>query len=70
MPDASCSTIVHYMSGPSKAKGLAPKLAGGKGRVVWQWRAESNITPGKWPINVSGRKGEERWELQTAFEVR
>ena len=69
-PGASCSIIVHYMSGPSKAKGLVPKLADGKGRVVWQWRVESNITPGKWPINVSCRKGEERGELQTAFEVR
>lgn len=69
-PGASCSIIVHYMSGPSQAKGLVPKLADGKGRVVWQWRVESNITPGKWPINVSCRKGEERGELQTAFEVR
>lgn len=46
-PAASCSIVVRYKSGPSKAKGLVPKLADGKGRIVWTWRLGSNTTPGK-----------------------
>ena len=40
-PGASCSITVLYKSGPSRAKGLGPKMADGKGRVVWQWRMGS-----------------------------
>jgi len=69
-PGASCSITVQYKSGPSRAQGLVPKVADGKGRVGWLWRVGSNTTPGKWPIIVSCRKGEERGELKTAFEVR
>ncbi len=69
-PGASCSITVLYKSGPSRAKGLGPKTADGKGRVVWQWRVGSNTTPGEWPIIVSCSKGEERRQLRTAFEVR
>ena len=69
-PGASCSITVLYKSGPSRAKGLGPKMADGKGRVVWQWRVGSNTTPGEWPIIVSCSKGVERRQLRTAFEVR
>ena len=69
-PGANCSITVLYKSGPSRAKGLGPKMADGKGRVVWQWRVESNTMSGKWPIIVSCSKGEERRQLRTAFEVR
>ena len=44
----------------ARAKGLGPKMADGKGRVVWQWRVGSNTTPEEWPIIVSCSKGEER----------
>ena len=69
-PGASCSITVLYKSGPSRAKGLGPKMADGKGRVVWQWRVGSNTTPGEWPIIVSCSKGAERRQLRTAFKVR
>ena len=34
-PGASCTIVVRYKSGPSWAKGLMPKMADGKGRVVY-----------------------------------
>src|SRR6266849_9944118 len=55
---------------PARAKGLGPKMADGKGRVVWQWRVGSNTTPEEWPIIVSCSKGEERRQLRTAFAPR
>ncbi len=69
-PGASCAIVVRYKSGPSKAKGLVPKLADGKGRIAWTWRVGSNTTPGKWPIEVNCQKGEARGVLKTSFEVR
>ena len=51
--------------GVAIAEGFALREA-----LLGQWRVESNITPGEWPINVSCREGEERGGLQTAFEVR
>ena len=69
-PGASCAIVVRYKSGPSKAKGLVPKLADGKGRVAWTWRVGSNTTPGKWPIDVSCEKGADRGAVKTSFEVR
>ena len=69
-PGATCSITVRYKSGPSRAKGLVPKTAGAKGRVVWQWRVGSNTTPGRLPIDVSCEKGEARGEVRTTFEVR
>src|SRR5713226_6337541 len=49
-PGANCSIVVHYKSGPSRAKGLVPKVASSSGRVSWTWRVGSNTTPGRWPI--------------------
>lgn len=69
-PGATCSITVRYKSGPSRAKGLVPKTADAKGRVVWQWRVGSNTTPGRWPIDVTCEKGEVRGEVRTSFEVR
>ena len=69
-PGASCSLTVHYKSGPSRAKGLVPKAADGKGRVARTWRVGSNTTPGKWPIEVSCQKGETRGSVRASFEVR
>jgi micrococcal nuclease len=69
-PGAICAITVHYKSGPSRARGLVPKPADRKGRVVWQWRVGSNTTPGRWPVDVTCEKGEARGEVRTSFEVR
>ena len=45
-PGANCSIVVHYKSGPSRAKGLIPQVASSSGRVSWKWRVGSNTTPG------------------------
>jgi hypothetical protein len=68
-PGANCSIVVHYKSGPSRAKGLVPKVASSSGRVSWTWRVGSNTTPGRWPIVVTCEKDMDRGELRTAFEV-
>ncbi len=68
-PGANCSIAVHYKSGPSRAKGLIPKVASSSGRVSWTWRVGSNTTPGRWPIVVTCEKGTDHGELRTSFEV-
>jgi hypothetical protein len=68
-PGANCAIVVHYKSGPSRAKGLIPKVASGSGRVSWTWRVGSNTTPSRWPIVVTCEKGMDRGELRTNFEV-
>jgi hypothetical protein len=68
-PGTNCSIVVHYKSGPSRAKGLVPKVASSSGRVSWTWRVGSNTTPGQWPIVVTCDKGAEHGELRTSFEV-
>ncbi|SRR6266851_490414 len=68
-PGANCSITVHYKSGPSRAKGLVPKVASNSGRVSWTWRVGSNTTPGRWPIVVTCEKGTDRGELRTEFQV-
>jgi micrococcal nuclease len=69
-PGAACVIAVRYKSGPSRARGLVPKTADGKGRVAWLWRVGSNTTPGQWPIEVTCEKGAARGSLRTTFEVR
>ena len=68
-PEANCSIVVHYKSGPSRAKGLVPKVASSSGRVSWTWRVGSNTTPGRWPIVVTCEKSMDHGELRTSFEV-
>ena len=68
-PGANCSIVVRYKSGPSRAKGLIPKVASSSGRLSWTWRVGSNTTPGRWPIVVTCDKGTDHGELRTAFEV-
>jgi len=69
-PGASCTIVVLYKSGPSRAKGLDPQTADGQGRITWRWRVGSKTTPGRWPIIVRCEKGAESGELLTSFEVR
>jgi hypothetical protein len=68
-PGANCSIVVHYKSGPSRAKGLVPKVASSSGRVSWTWRVGSNTTAGRWPIVVTCERGLDHGELRTSFEV-
>jgi hypothetical protein len=69
-PAASCAITVLYKSGPSKAKGLDPKLADRSGFVQWRWRVGSNTTPGQWPVVVACEHDGNRCELRTMLEVR
>jgi len=69
-PAASCAITVLYESGPSRAKGLDPKLADRSGFVQWRWRVGSNTTPGRWPIVVTCEHEGNRGELRTVLEVR
>jgi hypothetical protein len=65
-PARACSIIVHYKSGPSRAKGLYTKRPV-RGLVSWTWRVGTNTTPGRWKITVScGSAG----TLNTSFVVR
>ncbi len=69
-PGAACSIEVRYRSGPSKARGLEPKVADQRGAVTWQWQVGSKTTRGRWPIVVTCSKGSDRGSLYTSFEVR
>ena len=70
VPAAACSIEVRYRSGLSKARGLEPKVADGRGAVSWQWQVGSGTTRGRWPIVVTCGKGSDRGSLYTSFEVR
>jgi micrococcal nuclease len=50
---ANCSIVVRYKSGPSKAKGLEPKVADGNGKAVWSWNVGSNTSSGTYPVTVT-----------------
>lgn len=69
-PGARCLIAVRYKSGPSRARGLGPTTADGRGRVAWTWRVGTNTTPGTWPISVVRSEGEQRATLETSFTVR
>lgn len=70
MPGARCLITVRYKSGPSRAAGLASKMADSKGRASWTWRVGTRTTPGEWPIFVTCSSGEEEATLETSFVVR
>lgn len=70
MPGTLCLITVRYKSGPSKASGLAPKTADGRGVVTWTWRVGTRTTPGRWPIIVTCSAGGRQGTLETSFEVR
>jgi competence protein ComEC len=52
-PNASCSIVVSYKSGPSHASGLGSKIADSSGAVSWTWKVGSGTTSGTWPISVT-----------------
>jgi hypothetical protein len=69
-PNANCQIVVHYKSGPSKARGLIPKTADSKGKVSWTWRVGSRTTIGDWPITVTCLINSRRILYQASLEVR
>jgi hypothetical protein len=50
---ASCSIVVRYKSGPSKAQGLGPLKVDGSGVGSWTWLVGSRTTHGSWPITIT-----------------
>lgn len=52
-PGALCTIQVRYRSGPSKARGLEPKIAGEFGLVEWRWHVGRQTRAGEWPIDVA-----------------
>lgn len=68
-PGAACTITVNYKSGPSRARGLVPKTAGGDGLVSWTWIVGTRTTPGEWPITVTCSAGGRQGTLETAFVV-
>ena len=56
-PGATCSIVVRYKSGPSKAAGLAPQTAAGAGIVSWTWKVGASTTPGSWPVTLTCTQG-------------
>src|SRR5437016_5367210 len=41
-PGVSCTIVVYYKSGPSRAKGLTAKTTNGAGLVSWSWFIGTN----------------------------
>jgi len=52
-PGASCTITVYYPSGPSRASGLEPKIAGENGIVEWTWKVGTRTTPGQHKIVIT-----------------
>lgn len=67
--DASCSIVVRYKSGPSKAAGLYPKTASGAGDVAWSWRVGTSTTLGSWPITITCSSGSATATASTSITV-
>jgi hypothetical protein len=68
-PGAACTIAVTYKSGPSRAKGLGPKIADNQGLIFWTWIVGTRTTPGQWPISVNCSAGGKQGTLETSFLV-
>ena len=69
-PEAQCSIVVYYKSGPSTAQGLYTKQAGINGDVSWTWKVGTRTTPGSWKIVVTATYKGKRASQETSFTVR
>lgn len=65
-PNISCSIVVTYKSGASKAQGLTDKTSDAAGAVTWTWAIGGNTTAGTWPIDVTcgGARGHATFVVQ------
>ena len=68
-PGAECAITVVYKSGPSRARGLEPKVADTAGQIAWVWRVGTNTSPGTWPIFIECVFGQQKTETETEFTV-
>ena len=69
VPNASCTITVIYKSGPSKARGLEPKVVDSNGKISWSWVVGTNTTPGTWPIIVTSKWQNGSDKLSASFKV-
>ena len=67
-PNMSCSIVVNYKSGPSKAAGLGPATSDGAGNVSWTWIVGGNTTVGSWPITVTCGNGSAQTYIRVTLE--
>lgn len=68
-PGAACTIMVIYKSGPSRAKGLGPKISDREGLVAWNWIVGTRTTPGSWPVNVECSAGNRHGAVQVYLVV-
>ncbi len=59
---------VHYLSGISKARGLAAQTAAEDGYLYWSWTVSRRTTPGEYFIAVV-RENDERDRIEVPFSV-
>jgi len=69
IPEAYCTIVVYYKSGPSSASGLYGKTADSQGNVSWSWKVGTRTTPGSWQIVVTARVDSETVSQTTYFVV-
>ena len=67
-PNTSCSIVVNYKSGPSKAAGLGPATSDAAGNVSWTWTVGGNTTVGSWPITVTCGSGSAQTHITVTLE--
>lgn len=68
-PGATCSIVVVYKSGPSRAQGLETKVADADGNVSWTWIVGTRTTLGTWPITVTASLGGRSISRSTSITV-
>lgn len=69
VPGAACAIMVIYKSGPSRAKGLGPKVSDREGLVAWTWIVGTRTTPGSWPVKVECSAGNRHGGTETHLVV-
>jgi|ERR1700674_1336727 len=67
-PNTSCSIVVNYKSGPSKAAGVVPETSDAAGNVSWTWKVGGNTTVGNWPITVTCGNGSAQTYIAVTLE--
>lgn len=50
---STCTIAVVYNNVPSKDAGLVTKTADDFGTISWNWKIDTSVPTGSWPINVT-----------------
>lgn len=66
---ATCSIVVDYASGPSKASGLVTKVAPSSGLLSWTWKVGTRTSAGTWPVYITCQRGSSSASVETAVHV-